>query len=147
MIVLSEDLISDLKKYRKVEFALAHAYEKSPIGSVAKYMLKGLALDSRKHAHMLKTVTQLEESREYVSDREKETMLTELEKHIEAEKNMLIQYQRFVSKATDPRVRSVLEHIAGDEERHHRILKTFHDHLLTKEYELDVVSYEWVKSL
>lgn len=144
---MSEDLISELKKYRKVEFALARAYEKSPISSVAKYMLKGLALDSRKHAHLLKVVTQLGERGEYVSDQEKETMLAELKKHIEAEKNMLIQYQKFASRATDPRVKSVLEHIAVDEERHHRILKTFHDQLLAKEYELDVVSYDWVKSL
>ena len=142
-----EDLISELEKYQKVEISLAEAYENSPIKSLAKYLLKGLALDSRKHAHMLKAVTELEETREFISDQEKETLMKELKKHMEAEKKMLEQYRKFISEAKDSRVKSVLEHIAQDEERHHKMLKTFHDHLLAKEYELDLISYGWISSL
>lgn len=144
---LSEDLISELEKHQKVEIALAEAYENSPVTSIAKYLLKGLALDSRKHAHMLKAVTELEETQEFISDQEKATIMKELKKHIEAEKKMLEQYRKFIVKTKDSRAKSVLEHIAADEVRHHKMLKNFHDQLLAKEYELDEVSYEWIAGL
>ena len=91
--------------------------------TVPKLLLKGIELDSTKHAHMYATLIEMA-SGATISKVEHHEMRKELERHIANEKIMLLQAKRIARTLTDPRTKPLLKAILADERRHHKALLT-----------------------
>jgi len=91
--------------------------------SIPKLLLKGIELDSTKHAHMYATLIDLS-SGATVSKVERYEMKKELERHVENERIMILQAQRIARSLRDPRMKPLLQSILADERRHHNALST-----------------------
>jgi len=89
--------------------------------SVVRLFLNRLVLDSLKHADMLQALIDLNAGT-IVTMVDKEEMKDSLERHVVQEKEMLDRLERILEKVEDPKAKSLLEQIAEDEKRHHRIL-------------------------
>lgn len=89
--------------------------------SIPKLLLKGIELDTRKHAHMYATLIDLSAGAT-VSKVERYEMRKELERHLANEKVMLAQAQKIARTLTDPRMKPLLRAILADERRHHKAL-------------------------
>ena len=140
-------LLDILEDQKKMELRLAKTLEDSPVKSVAQCIVKSLALDSLKHALLYQALIDLEKETEFVSDPEKSSILETMKKHAKDEEEVLEKINSLTEKISDPRIKSVLKHIAMDEFRHHRVLEDFVEALTLKEQEYDTVAYEWIKSL
>ena len=89
--------------------------------SVVKLFLHRLVLDSVKHADIMQALIDLNTGA-VVSNIDKHRMKRELKKHVENEEVMLNRVQNIIGKVEDERTRFLLQHIADDERRHHKIL-------------------------
>ena len=89
--------------------------------SIPKLLLKGIELDTRKHAHMYAALIDLSAGAA-VSKVERYEMRKELERHLANEKVMLAQAQKIARTLTDPRMKPLLRAILADERRHHKVL-------------------------
>lgn len=87
-------------------------------------VLKGISLDSAKHADMYKAA----ESIVSVAPAMSEDELRRLEKvvgwHVENEEKLMSKLEDAIKKTSDERIRFLLESIEADEKRHHELLKT-----------------------
>ncbi len=91
--------------------------------SIPRLLLKGIELDSTKHAYMYETLIDLS-SGATVSKVERYEMKKELERHVENERVMLLRAQRIARTLSDPRMKPLLQSILADERRHHKVLST-----------------------
>jgi len=141
----NEDLLTILEEQKKTELRLAKILEKSPVKSVAKCIVKSLALDSMKHALMYQTLIDLKKEVAFVSDSEKASLVEIMKKHTADEEAVIKKLNALIKEISDPRVKAVMKHI--DETRHHKVLEDFVEALTLKEQEYDIVAYEWIKAL
>jgi len=90
-----------------------------------KGVLKGISLDSVKHAELYASAIKLLTS---TSQALRQEHLDEqrrlVEKHIELEAELIEKLSRIVPSVEDDKVKLLLEAILGDERRHHELLKT-----------------------
>ena len=142
-----ESILVILEEQRNTELRLAKTLEESPVKSVAQCIVKSLALDSLKHALMYQTLIDLEKGAGFVGDQEKRSLIEIMKKHAAEEVAVLEKLNSLMKEISDPRIRSVINHIIADEIRHHKVLEDFVEALYLKEEEYDIVAYEWVKSL
>lgn len=143
----NEGLLAILEEQKKNELRLAKILEESPVKSVALCIVRSLALDSLKHALMYQTLIDLAKGMEFVSDREKASLMETMKKHAADEEGVLEKLNSLMKEIKDPRVKSVIKHIVADEIRHHKVLEDFLESLSLKEEEYETVAYEWIKSL
>jgi rubrerythrin len=90
-----------------------------------KGVLKGISLDSVKHAELYASAIKLLTS---TSQALRQEHLDEqrrlVEKHIKMEAELIEKLSRIVPSVEDDKVKLLLEAILGDERRHHELLKT-----------------------
>lgn len=90
-----------------------------------KGVLKGISLDSVKHAELYASAIKLLTS---TSQALRQEHLDEqrrlVEKHIKMEAELIEKLSRIVPSVDDDKVKLLLEAILGDERRHHELLKT-----------------------
>ena len=126
-VLLSDAKLVDLfKKQMTLERSTAKNVQRLAArtrNSIPKLLLKGIELDSTKHAHMYATLIDLS-SGATVSKMERYDMKKELEQHVENERIMLLQAQRIARSLKDPRMKPLLQSILADERRHHKALST-----------------------
>ena len=91
--------------------------------TVPKLLLKGIELDTTKHAHMYATLIDMA-SGATISKVEHYEMRKQLEQHVENEKIMLLQATKIAKNLTDSRMKPLLRLILEDERRHHKTLLT-----------------------
>lgn len=105
------------------EYAIRYEEDVAGLGNVAiGGLIRGVALDSEKHAVLYRTVADILKGLLAVTDVEYDTMEASLRKHIEVEERMMAEAKALMEGEWDDRVRFLLEEIYTDEVRHHRFL-------------------------
>jgi rubrerythrin len=122
-----DDLVKFLKDQIKVENKIVDSLNKSlpEIGNqTVKGVLKGISLDSVKHAEMYASAVSLLTSVGKALTQENLDMQKDLvEKHIQIEAELIEKIGRMLPSVKDKKVRLLLNAILSDEKRHHELLK------------------------
>jgi rubrerythrin len=123
-----EELVKFLKDQIKVENKIVESLNKSlpEIGNpTVKGVLKGVSLDSVKHAEMYSSAVMLMTTVSKALTQENLDKQTDLvEKHIQMEAELIQKIGKTLPTVKDKKVKLLLEAILSDEIRHHALLKS-----------------------
>lgn len=89
---------------------------------VVKGVLKGISLDSMKHAEIYKAAIEVASVPPALTEEEFERLKETVKKHIEYEERTMQRLNYVVEKTRNEKVKFLLESIASDEKRHHDLL-------------------------
>jgi len=87
-------------------------------------VLKGMSLDSLKHADMYKAAESIVSAAPAMSEDELDHLNEVVSWHIANEEKVMAQVDDFIKKVKDKKIKFLLESIQTDEKRHHELLKT-----------------------
>ena len=122
-----DELVQFLKDQIKVENKIVKSLNKSlpEIGNpTVKGVLKGVSLDSVKHAEMYSSAVMLLTTVSKALTQENLDKQTDLvEKHIQIEAELIQKIGKTLPSIKDKKVKLLLEAILSDEIRHHALLK------------------------
>jgi rubrerythrin len=90
-------------------------------------VLKGMSLDSIKHADMYKAAESVVKVAPALSEDELDHLNEVVSWHIDNEEKVMKQVDAFIEKVKDKKIKFLLESIQADEKRHHELLKTIMD--------------------
>jgi rubrerythrin len=122
-----DNLIEFLKNQITVEKEIVASLEK-PLANMknpaVKGVLKGVSLDSIKHAELyMAAVTLLTSSSTALGQEHLDEQRALIEKHIKIESELIIKLEEMIPKIEDKKVVFLLQSILSDEKRHHEMLK------------------------
>jgi rubrerythrin len=122
-----KDLLEFLKNQITVEKEIVASLQK-PLSNMknpaVKGVLKGVSLDSIKHAELyMAAVTLLTSSSTALTQEHLDEHKALVEKHIEIESKLIIKLETMIPKIEDKKVVFLLNSILADEKRHHEMLK------------------------
>lgn len=122
-----EELLKFLKEQIKIENEIVDSLNKSLINienPVVKGTLKGISLDSVKHAEMYASAINLLTGVSKALTQENLDEQTELvKKHIEIEAELIRKINKIIPEIENEKVKFLLNAILLDEKRHHALLK------------------------
>jgi len=99
-----------------------------------KGVLKGISLDSVKHADMYKAAIELLSTvPSALSQEEYDELVKFVKKHIIEEEKVIISMEEVINQIANEKVKLLLKAIFSDEERHHELLNTVLDILVKGE--------------
>ncbi|MFP3951293.1 MAG: ferritin-like domain-containing protein [Candidatus Bathyarchaeia archaeon] len=139
-----EELIKFLRKQIEAEESIVESADKAlkdidniPVNSA----LKGIAMDSNKHADMYRSAISLLEGgsmplQEQDLDLQRET----ISRHIEMEEQLISELEDIIPGVDDPKVSLLLNAIMADERKHHKLLKRIADVLVRGE---TITEHDW----
>jgi len=87
-------------------------------------VLKGMSLDSMKHADMYRAAESILSVAPAMSEDELDHLNDVVSWHIDNEEKVMAQVEDFIKKVKDRKIKFLLESIQADEKRHHELLKT-----------------------
>ena len=133
--MVNERLIGLIEQQIKIEETFVKVIEKdleNMHNVAAKLLLLETQKDSEKHALILKGIMEVINKKDAKplwedllhSYMEKEVVRRNLEGHIKTEMKMFEQVNREINETKDDGIKLLLEHIAEDEKKHHKILQT-----------------------
>jgi len=124
----SEKLVTFMRRQIGIENEIVDSLNSALVNinnPSVKGVLKGISLDSVKHAELYASAIKLLTS---TSQALRQEHLDEqrrlVEKHIKMEAELIEKLSRIVPSVEDDKVKLLLEAILGDERRHHELLKT-----------------------
>jgi len=120
---LLEFVAEQIKIEKEIVRSLNESLEKIDNPAV-KAVLKGISLDSLKHADMYEAVEKL--LRRMLPPLDHERLYEQrrlVEKHVEYEARLIEKIEKILPEIDDEKVKFVLNAILADEKRHHRLLK------------------------
>lgn len=121
------DLVNFLKEQVKIENKIVQSLNKSLVdidNPTVKGVLRGISLDSVKHAEMYTSAVQLLTSMPKALQQEQLDQQKNLvEKHIQMETTLIEKISKTLPKVKNAKVKLLLEAILQDEKRHHALLK------------------------
>jgi len=124
---LKEKLLNFLKEQIKIENEIVNSLNKSLDNienPVVKGTLKGISLDSIKHAEMYASAINLLTGISKALTQEKLDEQKEIvKKHIEIEAELIKKIKKIIPEIENEKVKFLLNAILLDEERHHALLK------------------------
>ena len=123
---LSDGIKKQIGNEEKAARSLLESGKKTE-NRIISLLFKQIALDSMKHAEMLRTILSLTESFEKGNVAEKEDFTEALDKHIMVERKMLQDFEEMIEFTEDIRIRFILQNIIADEKRHNKIMKRMHE--------------------
>jgi rubrerythrin len=123
----TKDLLEFLKNQITVEKEIVASLEK-PLREMknpaVKGVLKGVSLDSIKHAELyMAAVTLLTSTSTALMQEDLDVHKALVEKHIEIESRLIIKLEKMIPTIEDKKVVFLLNSILDDEKRHHEMLK------------------------
>ena len=123
----TKDLLEFLKNQITVEKEIVASLEK-PLRNMknpaVKGVLKGVSLDSIKHAELyMAAVTLLTSTSTALMQEDLDEEKALVEKHIEIESKLIIKLEEMIPSIEDKKVVFLLNSILSDEKRHHEMLK------------------------
>jgi rubrerythrin len=122
-----DELVRFLRDQIKVENKIVESLNKSlpDIGNpTVKGVLKGISLDSVKHAEMYSSAVMLLTTVSKALTQENLDKQEDLvEKHIQIEAELIQKISKALPNVKDKKVKLLLEAILSDEKRHHELLK------------------------
>jgi hypothetical protein len=123
----NEELVSFMKRQIVIENEIVHSLNSAltNIQNISvKGVLKGISLDSVKHAELYASAIELLTSTSQALQQEHLDEQRKLvEKHIELEAELIEKLNKVVPTIESKKVRLLLEAILTDEKRHHELLK------------------------
>jgi len=122
-----DNLLEFLKNQIKVEYEIVASLEKpllSMKNPAVKGVLKGVSLDSIKHAELYTSaVTLLTGASTALTQENLDEQRVLVEKHIEIESQLIKKLETMIPTIDDKKVVFLLNSILADERRHHEMLK------------------------
>jgi len=122
-----DNLLEFLKNQIKVEYEIVASLEKPLLimkNPAVKGVLKGVSLDSIKHAELYTSaVTLLTGASTALTQENLDEQRALVEKHIEIESQLIKKLETMIPTIDDKKVVFLLNSILADERRHHEMLK------------------------
>jgi len=120
-------MIEFLNELIQIEKQIVRSLDESLVeieNPVVKGVLKGVSLDSAKHAQMYSAAIELMmRTSKALSEQELEKQRSLIKKHIEMEKDLIKRISEKIPQIEDEKVKLLLNAILSDEKRHHELLK------------------------
>ncbi len=130
-------LVKFLKEQVKLErriVRVARASVKNTRNKLVRYLIEGIAIDSRKHALLLSALLAHVEGRTpFISEEKRNQLGDTIRDHIRLEAQAIETYSVLIPKTTDPAVKQILQSILEDERRHHQLLQQIFHLVIEKE--------------
>ena len=120
-----DEIVSFLKEQVKIENQIVKSLDESIVeieNPAVKGVLKGISLDSMKHAQMYIAAIELMKASKALSQLELDKQKSLIEKHIKMEMKLISRISEKISKIKDEKVKLLLDAILSDEKRHHKLL-------------------------
>lgn len=131
------DLVNFLKGQIRVENEIVDSLNNALIevkNPPVKGVLKGISLDSVKHAEMYAAATALLTSVSQAMTQENlDKQKTLVERHIRMEESLIKKLSKMMPNVENPKVKLLLNAILEDEKRHHELLKMVQEILVRGE--------------
>lgn len=122
-----KNLLKFLQNQVMVEKQIVESLEKSLdtiVNPPVKGVLKGISLDSTKHAELYSAaITLLTESSTALTQEHLDAQRALVEKHIKIESELIEKLEKNIPSIEDKKVSFLLKSILNDEKRHHAMLK------------------------
>jgi len=123
-------------------------YDKNVTGLgnvVIAEMMKGVALDSKKHASLYRAIASILEGPLGITDVEYDQLETTLKEHIKIEEKMLTEVKGLLDEEEDKRVVFILNEIYADELKHHKFLSNLLEVVVKRDmiFEEDIWAMIW----
>jgi len=112
--------------------------------SVVESILRGMALDSSKHAAIYRAAEQVVQVAPALTESEFDELRKVVKWHIENEDKVIKRLEDAVKKTENRRIRFLLEAIVADEKRHHQLLDAIMDIVVKGE---TITDDEWWEML
>jgi rubrerythrin len=125
-----EEMISFFREQIKLEEEIVRSINqilKTITNPVAKGALKGISLDSLKHAEIYKAAIEVVSFPPALTEEELNRLKRAVKKHIEDEEKAMKYLNYGIEKAKNKKIKFLLESIASDEKRHHELLNKIID--------------------
>jgi len=140
----NEKIVSFLNRMIKIEEKIVESVNDS-LKTIENYAvesaLKGISLDSMKHAETYRSALVLMTKKRLPLNQEQFDDQRELiSRHIKMEEEMMERLNEAMPMIEDDRVSFLLEAIMSDERRHHRVLKELHKVLVRGE---SIIEEDW----
>ena len=121
------NLLDFIKKQIQIEKLIVDSLDKALVGMKnppVKGVLKGISLDSVKHAEMYEAAyTMLTETSPALAQEDLDKQQALVEKHIQMEAELIEKIELILPTVSNKKVRLLLNAILTDEKRHHALLK------------------------
>ncbi|MFQ6080219.1 MAG: hypothetical protein ACE5OW_00945 [Candidatus Bathyarchaeia archaeon] len=130
MSSVEEELIRFFREQVKLEEKIVESMGRTLetiTNPVAKGVLKGISLDSVKHAEIYKAAIEVASVPQALTGEEFYHLKRDMKRHIENEKRVIGRLKKAIEETRNEKVRFLLESIATDEERHHALLREIMD--------------------
>lgn len=114
-----------------------------------KEMILGIAMDSNKHASLLRALVASYGSVPLIAEEITEKLKKNLETHIQLEQEAIDTYNELWKQLTDEKEKVIVKAIINDEIRHHTLLVRLHKMIVEKETLTEEMLWEitWKDSL
>jgi len=112
--------------------------------SVVESILKGMALDSSKHAAIYRAAEQIVQVAPALTEKEFDQLRKVVKWHIENEDKVIKRLEDAVKRTENKRIRFLLQAIVTDEKRHHQLLDAIMDIVVKGE---TITDDEWWEML
>lgn len=136
-MLTKEDMSRFFEKQVSVEDEIVSSINKALVkikNPAVKGVLKGISLDSVKHAEMYKAAIELLSSvPPALTQAEFDELLKFVKKHIAEEERAMLSMEEVMNQVEDEKVKLLLEAIFSDEQRHHKLLSEIMDILVRRE--------------
>ncbi len=127
---IKEEMISFFREQIKLEEKIVRSINqilKTITNPVAKGVLKGISLDSLKHAEIYKAAIEVVSFPPALTEEELNRLKKAVKKHIEDEEKAMKYLNYGIKKTRNEKIKFLLESIASDEKRHHELLHKIMD--------------------
>ena len=125
-----EELISFFRDQVKLEEKIVESLSRTLetiTNPVAKGVLRGISLDSLKHAEIYKAAIEVSSVPQALTEEEFYRLKQDVKRHIENEEMVIGRLQKAIKETRNEKVNFLLESIVTDEERHHALLSKIMD--------------------
>jgi len=147
MSFTEKELVKFFREQAKLEEEIVKSVNKA-LGtiknSVVESVLKGMALDSSKHAAIYRAAEQIVQVAPALAESEFDQLRRVVKWHIENEDKVIKRLEDAVKRTGNKRIRFLLEAIVVDEKRHHQLLDAIMDIVIKGE---TITDDEWWEML
>jgi rubrerythrin len=136
-------LIKFFREQAKLEEEIVESVDKSLVtikNSVVESILKGMALDSSKHAAIYKAAENIVKVAPALTESEFNELKKVAKWHVENESKVIVRLEDAVKKTENKRIKFLLQAILADEKRHHQLLEAIVETIVKGE---TITNDEW----
>jgi len=147
MSLTEKELVDFFREQARLEEVIVESVDKAlrnVKNAVVESVLKGVALDSSKHAAIYRAAEQIVKVAPALTESEFDQLRKVVKWHIENEEKIIRRLDDAAKKTGNKRIRFLLRAIAADEKRHHQLLDAIMDIVVKGE---TITNDEWWEML